>query len=112
MGQRRPFRAVPAIATSVTCLLASACSAPASSPAPEREVTVAVWGGEQDAKTYQQRADLASERVSGVNVKLVHVSNGDYGNKIQKMCEEGTRPTSSKSPSRCTAAAARTSCCR
>jgi multiple sugar transport system substrate-binding protein len=90
MGQRRPFRAVSA---AVACLVASACTTTgAPSPTPEPEVTVAVWGGDQDAKTYQERVDLASDRVQGVNVKLLHVKDGDYGTKIGKMIADGNPP--------------------
>ncbi|NKE62168.1 sugar ABC transporter substrate-binding protein [Lentzea sp. PSKA42] len=90
MGQRRPFRAMSAV---VACLVASACSSSTSTPTPEPEVTVAVWGSEQDAKTYQQRVELAGDRVNGVNVKLLHVpNNGDYGTKIQSMISEGNPP--------------------
>lgn len=91
MGQLRPFRAMSAV---VACLVVTACStAGAPAPAPEPEVTVAVWGSAQDAKTYQQRVDLASDRVAGVNVKLLHVPNdGDYGTKIQKMISDGNPP--------------------
>lgn len=89
MGQLRPFRAVSAV---VACLVMTGCTAGAPRPAPEPEVTVAVWGSEQDAKTYQQRVDLASDRVPGVNVKLLHVKDGDYGSKIGKMIADGNPP--------------------
>ncbi|MDT7782087.1 MAG: hypothetical protein QOF58_506, partial [Pseudonocardiales bacterium] len=62
MGQHRPFRAMSAV---VACLVATACSTAAQAPTPEPEITVAVWGGDEDAKTYQQRADLAGDRVPG-----------------------------------------------
>ena len=89
MGQLRPFRAMSA---AVACLIVTACSTTgAPAPAPEPEVTVAVWGGDEDAKTYQQRVDLASERVAGVKVKLLHVRD-DYGSKIQKMISDGNPP--------------------
>lgn len=92
MGRRRPHRAVAAAAAAVACLVASACTS-AAPPAPEPVVTVAVWGGDQDAKTYRQRVDLASARVPGVDVKLLHISkNGDYGSTIQKMISDGNPP--------------------
>ncbi|MET9630388.1 extracellular solute-binding protein [Lentzea sp. NPDC006480] len=76
----------------VACLVASACATSAPPPTPEPEVTVAVWGSDQDARTYQQRVDLASDRVAGVNVKLLHVKDGDYGTKIGKMIADGNPP--------------------
>jgi len=92
MGRRRPHRAVSAAAAAVACLVASACTS-AAPPAPKPVVTVAVWGGDQDAKTYRQRIDLASSRVPGVDVKLLHISkNGDYGSTIQKMISDGNPP--------------------
>ena len=88
MGQR-PFRVMSA---AVACLAVSACAAnSAPPPPPEPVVTVAVWGGDQDAKTYQQRVDLASDRVPGVNVKLLHIKD-DFGSKIGKMIAEGNPP--------------------
>ena len=93
MGRCRPHRVVLTVAVAVICLITSACTAPPPPRPPEPEVTVAVWGGEQDAKTYRQRADLAGQRVSGVNVKLLHVPNdGDYGKRIQTMINEGDPP--------------------
>jgi multiple sugar transport system substrate-binding protein len=83
---------VSAAAAAVACLVASACTS-AAPPAPEPVVTVAVWGGDQDAKTYRQRIDLAGTRVPGVDVKLLHISkNGDYGSTIQKMISDGNPP--------------------
>lgn len=94
MGHLRPHRVMFGITAAVTCLVASACTSTGTpAAAPDPELTVAVWGSAQDAKTYQQRVDLASDRVSGVNVKLLHVPNdGDYGSKIQKMISDGNPP--------------------
>ncbi|MET8763262.1 sugar ABC transporter substrate-binding protein [Lentzea sp. NPDC004782] len=92
MGRRRPHRAVSAATAAVACLAASACTS-AAPPAAEPVVTVAVWGSDQDAKTYRQRIDLAGARVPGVDVKLLHISkNGDYGSTIQKMISDGNPP--------------------
>ena len=72
MGHRRPFRVMSAITAAATCLVVAACSA-AAPPPPEPELTVAVWGSSQDARTYQQRVDLARDHVGGLKIKLVHV---------------------------------------
>ncbi len=80
----------------VTALTASAlaiagCSAGGGGDEGPINLTMTVWGGEVDQKTYTERIELAEEQFPNVDIKLELVADG-YDQKLQTRIAGGNSP--------------------
>lgn len=92
------MRTPPKAATAALALalLTGACSSPqrqASRPNEKIQLTMSVWGGDLDAKTYKERLALVTKKFPGITVKLEQTpGSGDYDQKIQTALAGGKGP--------------------
>jgi multiple sugar transport system substrate-binding protein len=55
------------------------------------DLTMTIWGSEDEKKIYQERLDIVKKTNPNINVKLQLVA-GDYDQKVQTMIAGGTAP--------------------
>ncbi|NRQ32410.1 sugar ABC transporter substrate-binding protein [Nonomuraea sp. NN258] len=86
-----------ALAVLAFALLTGACSSaeggkPAD-PNAKIQLTMSVWGGDVDTKTYNERLALVSKKFPNITVKLEQTpGSGDYDQKIQTALAGGKGP--------------------
>lgn len=57
------------------------------------DLSMTIWGSEDEKKIYQERLDIVKQTYPDINVKL-NVVAGDYDQKVQTMIAGELRPTS------------------
>jgi len=55
------------------------------------DLTMTMWGSEDDKKVYEERLDIVKKKYPNINVKVELIA-GDYDQKVQTMIAGGTPP--------------------
>lgn len=70
----------------------AACSSGGGDDADGSELTMVVWGGDVDKKSYQERIDMYEASQDEVTIKLQLIPSEQYEQKVQTMIASGDGP--------------------
>lgn len=79
------------IAITSAAAMAASLAACGGGSASSKDLTLAIWGGDIDKTTMQERLDLAKKKYPDINVKIQYIPK-DYDTKIQTQFSGGTAP--------------------